>query len=230
MSNKKKVLLLFVLFLVFLCGAGALYNYLEEKVERDSLVVNMPQGTPTAAPTETLAPTETPEETQTPSGPTATLTPTPTPGESSQDGEEEIDYSAPDFTVFDAEGKEHKLSDFEGKPVILNFWASWCGPCKSEMPDFEEVYLEYQDKIHFLMVNLTDGYQETIESAQNLILERGYTFPVYFDTKLEAANAYYVYSIPQTYFIDGDGNLVAYAQSAISKEILYQGIGMIYEE
>ena len=212
MNNKKTVLVLCAIFFVLLCGAGVLYNFLGEQVERNSLVVNMPDKTPTVAPTETTAPTQAPEE---------TLTPTATP---TQEPEEEIDYSAPDFTVVDAEGKEYKLSDFEGKPVILNFWASWCGPCKSEMPDFEEVYLEYKDRIHFLMVNLTDGYQETIDSAQKLITEKGYTFPVYFDTKLEAANAYYVYSIPQTFFIDKEGNLIAYAQSAISKEILYQGI------
>ena len=219
MNNKKTLLLLCAVFLVLLFGAGALYNFLGERVERDSLVVNMPKDTP--VPTETSLP----EVTQVPEGkPTEaseeTLTPTEAPAAE--------DFSAPDFTVVDAEGKEHKLSDFEGKPVILNFWASWCGPCKSEMPDFEEVYVEYKDRIHFLMVNLTDGQQETVASAQKLIAEKGYTFPVYFDTKLEAANAYYVYSIPQTFFIDADGNLVAYAQSAINKEVLYQGIGMIY--
>lgn len=218
MNNKKVVFILCVIFFGLLCGAGVLYKFLGDQVERNTLVVNMPDKTPTAAPTETTAPTQAPEETLTP-----TATPTQVP-------EEENDYSAPDFTVMDAEGNAHKLSDFVGKPVILNFWASWCGPCKSEMPDFEEVYVEYKDRIHFLMVNLTDGHQETVASAQKLITEKGYTFPVYFDTKLEAANAYYVYSIPQTFFIDKEGNLVAYAQSAISKEILYQGIEMIYEE
>ena len=218
MNNKKVVFILCVIFLGLLCGAGALYKFLGDQVERNTLVVNMPDKTPTAAPTETTVPTQAPEETLTP-----TATPTQVP-------EEENDYSAPDFTVMDAEGNAHKLSDFVGKPVILNFWASWCGPCKSEMPDFEEVYVEYKDRIHFLMVNLTDGHQETVASAQKLITEKGYTFPVYFDTKLEAANAYYVYSIPQTFFIDKEGNLVAYAQSAISKEILYQGIEMIYGE
>lgn len=210
MNNKKTLIALCIVFVVLLCGAGALYNFLGDKVERDALVVTMPQGIPTVSPTETIAPTQ-------------------VPGENDAQTEEEVGYYAPDFTVVDAEGIEHKLSDFRGKPVILNFWASWCGPCKSEMPDFEEVYQEYKEEIHFLMVNLTDGYQETVESASKLITGKGYTFPVYFDTKLEAANAYYVYSIPQTFFIDKDGNLVAYAQSAINKEVLYQGIGMIQE-
>ena len=221
MNNKRTLLLLCAVFFVLLFGAGALYNFLGDRVERDSLVVNMPKDTP--VPTETPLPevTQVPEEKPT-EVPEETLTPTEAPAAE--------DFSAPDFTVVDAEGNAHKLSEFEGKPVVLNFWASWCGPCKSEMPDFEEVYLEYKDRIHFLMVNLTDGHQETVASAQKLITEKGYTFPVYFDTKLEAANAYYVYSIPQTFFIDADGNLVAYAQSAINKEVLYQGIGMIYED
>ena len=148
-----------------------------------------------------------------------------------REGEKEEENTlAPDFIVVDAEGKEYKLSDFFGKPIVLNFWASWCGPCKSEMPDFDEVYGEYKDKLHFLMVNLTDGYQETIESAKEYVEEQGYSFPVYYDTKSEAMMAYYAYSIPQTFFINEEGELVAYAQSAISKEILLQGIEMIYEE
>ena len=92
---------------------------------------------------------------------------------------------APDFTVLDYDGKEVKLSAFKGKPVVLNFWASWCGPCKSEMPDFNEIYQEYKDQICFMMVNLTDGTQETMEKAKAYVDGQGYSFPVYFDTKSE---------------------------------------------
>ena len=76
---------------------------------------------------------------------------------------------APDFVVYDKDGNKVGLSDYLGKPVVLNFWASWCGPCASEMPDFEEAYKERGDKIQFLMINLTDGYQETMESATEYI-------------------------------------------------------------
>ena len=93
----------------------------------------------------------------------------------------------PDFTVMDASGKEVKLSDFRGKPTVVNFWASWCGPCKSEMPDFDAVYQEMGDEIHFLMVNMTDGGQETLAGAQKFIADSGYTFPVYYDTQYSAA-------------------------------------------
>ena len=136
--------------------------------------------------------------------------------------------AAPDFTMYTLEGEPVKLSDFQGKPVILNFWASWCGPCKMEMPDLEAAYLEYGDEIHFLMVNLTDGTSETVESAHGYIESQGYTFPVYYDTAMGGAFAYGVSGIPVTYFIDADGNMVAYYPGAMSADILQRGISMIY--
>ena len=134
---------------------------------------------------------------------------------------------APDFTVTDAAGNEVKLSDFLGKGVVLNFWASWCGPCQREMPSFQEKYLEYGDKVHFLMINITDGSRETAESASSFIAKKGYTFPVLFDTDLNAANTYGVYSLPMTVLIDAKGNLFTYAIGGISAEMLQQGIDMI---
>ena len=135
----------------------------------------------------------------------------------------------PDFTVMDASGKEVKLSDFRGKPTVVNFWASWCGPCKSEMPDFDAVYQEMGDDIHFLMVNMTDGGQETLAGAQKFIADSGYTFPVYYDTQYSAAIAYGVSSLPTTYFFDAEGYGVAYAFGAINKDALLRGIEMITE-
>ena len=136
--------------------------------------------------------------------------------------------AAPDFTVYDIDGDAVSLSDFIGKPVIINFWASWCGPCKMEMPEFEEKFNELGGDIQFLMVNLTDGNRETRETAISYIEESGYTFPVYFDTDQDAAYTYGVYSIPSTYFIGADGSAVAMAQGAIDGSILDQGISMIY--
>ena len=135
--------------------------------------------------------------------------------------------AAPDFTAYDAEGNAHKLSDFRGKPVILNFWASWCGPCKMEMPDFDKAYQAYGDQVEFLMVNLTDGAQETVETASAFLTEAGYSFPVYFDTDRSGAIAYGVNAVPVTYFIDADGNFVAWHQGVLSAENLQRGIDML---
>ena len=157
----------------------------------------------------------------------ATLAPiettTPTTGTATTEGLQ----LAPDFTVYDLEGKAYKLSDFRGKPVVLNFWASWCGPCRSEMPDFDAAYKQYGQDIHFVMVNLTDGYQETLESASGFLASSGYSFPVYYDTALDAAQVYGVSSVPVTYFLDSNGYLIAYGQGALSAENLQKGIGMI---
>ncbi len=137
---------------------------------------------------------------------------------------------APDFTVEDMDGQAVSLSDFLGKPVVVNFWASWCGPCKREMPDFDKAYAEYGDRVQFLMVNLTDNYQETLDSAKAFLAESTYTFPVFFDTQLSGAMAYGVTGIPATYFINAKGQAVARANTALDYDTLVQGIGMILED
>ena len=150
------------------------------------------------------------------------------PAETQASQEDEAEpMMAPDFIVLDREGAEVSLSDFIGKPVILNFWASWCGPCKSEMPEFEAAYQKYREEIQFMMVNLTDGSRETVETAAEYIAGEGYTFPVFFDTESDAAITYGATSIPDTYFVDAEGHLVAYGSGALSGEILQSGMEMI---
>ena len=115
--------------------------------------------------------------------------------------------AAADFTVCDTDGNAVKLSDFAGKPAVVNFWATWCKYCVQELPDFESLYEEYKDQVSFLMVDLTDGQRETKDKALEFIKKQGYSFPVYFDSDFSAADAYSISSVPLTLFVDKDGNL-----------------------
>ena len=153
------------------------------------------------------------QETRAPDGTAASETPGPVP--------------APDFTVYDEAGNEVHLSDYLGKPVVVNFWASWCGPCRMEMPEFQEKHLELGGEVQFLMINMTCG-RETVETARDFIAGQGYTFPVLYDTEGDAAVTYGAYALPTTYFIDSEGYAIAQARGAINSETLQAGIDMIY--
>ena len=150
-------------------------------------------------------------------------------GEAAVEGEDEsAPQPAPDFTVYDAEGNEVTLSALmDGKPTVLNFWASWCGPCRSEMPHIQEAYERLGGEVSFVMINMTDGQRETQESAEEYMAESGWTFPIYFDSDYDAAMTYGAYSLPQTYFIDAEGRLIAAARGSMSAEVLQSGIDMI---
>lgn len=146
-----------------------------------------------------------------------------------KDDVNDVSYEyARNFLVLDSDGNSVTLSDYIGKPIVLNFWASWCPPCKAELPDFEKAYKEYGD-VEFLMVNLTDGSRETVESAKDFISQNGYTFPVYYDTEFSASYAYSLSSIPVTCFIDAEGNLVASRVGMIDYDTLVSCIEKITE-
>lgn len=137
----------------------------------------------------------------------------------SEQGKQEP-VKAIDFTVFDAEGSPHNLSDFYGKPILVNFWATWCPNCVAAMPSIQNMYEKYGEDIIFMMVNATDGVQETVKGANAYISDKGYTFPVYYDTEYSASYAYRVSSIPQTVLINEDGE-VSYAYiGAVPENIL----------
>ena len=207
MKNKKTFIIMALAFVVLLGGASVLYKNLSKDIKPqggglsantyDEIVENNTQQNEID---------ETTSDTQ---------------------KEEQEKMFAPDFVMTDSNGTQVYLSDFIGKPIVLNFWASWCGPCKMEMPDFNEKYAELGDDVHFLMVNMTDGSRETVDVAKKFIESQGYTFPVYFDTEMDAAITYGVTSLPTTYFIDAEGYAIAQAMGAIDSATLQTGIDMI---
>ena len=106
---------------------------------------------------------------------------------------------AVDFTLKDPDGKEITLSDYKGKKILLNFWATWCNPCKKEMPDLEKIHQTYPDVV-VLAVNI-DSDQDIKGFMNNLEL----TFPTVLDVDGDVNKKYKVVSIPTSFFIDGDG-------------------------
>ena len=128
-----------------------------------------------------------------------------------------------DFTVYDTNGKAVKLSDYFGKPIVLNFFASWCGPCRTEMPAFQTKYNELSSEIHFLFVSLDESFAD----AKNYVSKQGFSIPILHDRYGNAAAAYDVESIPSTFFINADGDLVAYAIGALSFASLELAISRI---
>lgn len=206
--KNKSLLIIIAVFAVVLIGAGVLYS-------------NLSEGMAPSAQLQTQTPV-----TQVPVDDSAA-----DDSESSENAEatEPEVIPAPDFTVYDKEGNPVKLSDFVGKPVIINFWASWCGYCMIEMPEFESAYQKHGENVHFLMVNATDGSRETVETAQKTVDDGGYTFPIYFDSDLDASYTYGAYSLPMTFGIDAKGNAIVRANGAIDASAIDQIIDMISE-
>ena len=205
MKNKKTLLVLIGFFVALMVGAAALYGLLADSASPEVIIPT----TPVAEQTDPQPPQELPQTSTEP-----------------QTEPEEETIPAPDFTVYDADGNPVRLSDYLGKPIVLNFWASWCGPCQMEMPHFEQAYLDMGEDIHFVMVNMTGG-RETQKSAQEFLDETGYTFPVFFDLDMEAAYNYGVYSLPMTVFIDEAGNVQDLAIGAIDEATLLSKIDTI---
>lgn len=137
--------------------------------------------------------------------------------------------AAPDFTVTDGGGNRVSTADLSGKPVILNFWATWCPPCRSELPAFDKLYRQYGNEVSFMMIDLTDGYRETVEGVKKFISENGYTFPVYYDTEGSVAEAYNVSSIPFTVAVGRNGNIVGTHLGAMSEAALEKLIKTVKE-
>ena len=145
------------------------------------------------------------------------------PAQSDVTGEVQEAAPAPDFTVYNADGSTATLREKQGKPVFINFWATWCPPCRSELADINKAYETYGDKIEFMMIDLTDGYNgEDQPAVEAFVAENGYSFPVYFDLDAGAAVAYGVRSIPTTVLVGSDGTLLHTQMGAMSESQIEQ--------
>ena len=131
---------------------------------------------------------------------------------------------ARDIVLTDMSGKQVSLDSFKGKTVVLNFWATWCPPCRSEMPEFDELHKEFQKtgEAVLLAVNLTDGRRETPERVAEFLKETGYTMTVLLDEKQEAASFFGVRYIPTTFILDKDGRLAGQIQGATTKDAVLE--------
>ncbi|MEQ2455042.1 redoxin domain-containing protein [Flavonifractor hominis] len=154
----------------------------------------------------------------------ATPTPESTPAE-----EERPVVPAPDFTLTDQYGEEHTLSDYAGKTVFLNFWATWCGPCQSEMPEIQALYEAYGSNEGDLIVlgvanPKTDEnpYNQDVTQAEveQFLSDNGYTFPVVMDLTGDVFYSYGIQAFPTTFMIDTSGNVYGYVPGALSGDIM----------
>lgn len=130
-----------------------------------------------------------------------------------------IGVKAPDFELENLSGEKVKLSDYRGKKVILNFWATWCPPCKKEMPAMEKFYQKAGDDVEILAVNIDPQY-----NVKEFTDKLGITFPILLDKKDEVNSAYSVMTIPTTYFINEEGLITNKYLTSMTEDIMKEYI------
>ncbi len=138
---------------------------------------------------------------------------------------QENKIAAPDFELEDQFGQVHRLSDYKGKTVFLNFWATWCPPCRAEMPDIQRLYEECDTEGDQALIILGVagpgmGNEKSGEEIAAFLEENGYTYPVVMDTTGELFTAYGIYAFPTTYMIDREGNVFGYASGQLSYDVM----------
>ena len=152
-----------------------------------------------------------------------------TEGSASSGGEEATLVPAPDFTLTDQYGNPHTLSDYKGKTVFLNFWATWCGPCQSEMPEIQAMYEDYGENQGDLVVlgvanpksaDYPTSQDVTQAEVEQFLTDNGYTFPVLMDASGEVFGMYGIWAFPTTFMIDTDGNVFGYVASALTRDMM----------
>jgi peroxiredoxin len=121
------------------------------------------------------------------------------------EAEKSVNSKAPDFTLKDMNGRNVSLSSLKGKVVLINFWATWCPPCKAEMPSMNKLYSELKDRGFEIVAVSTDN---SLSSVKDFLSRNRLDFPVLFDETKTAARQYHVFSMPTTFLIDRNGMIV----------------------
>jgi peroxiredoxin len=146
----------------------------------------------------------------------------------------QVDFEAPNFKLQDPAGKTVELKALRGKPVVLNFWATWCAPCREEMPELETLWRENKDKgLVVLAVSVDDA-----RAARDIpeFLKEGnpsvgaYTFPVALDVKQEVLKQYKLLGVPQSYFIDPSGVIRVVQPRVMNRQMMFDGVKLIMPE
>lgn len=140
------------------------------------------------------------------------------------DDEDPRHPAAPDFTLLDQYGAEHTLSDYQGKTIFLNFWATWCPPCRSEMPEIQSLYEKYgkneEDLVVLGVATPNVGREGSEEEITAFLSDNGYTFPVVMDLYGILSSQYGISAYPTTFMIDSDGKVYGYVEGALTGEIM----------
>lgn len=144
---------------------------------------------------------------------------------SSPSEEKQDVYPAQDFVLTDQYGNEHSLADYKGKTVFLNFWATWCGPCRNEMPEIQKIYEETQQEEDSDLVVLGIaapgfGQEKSQEEVEAFLEKNGYTYPVLMNTTGEVFMEYGISAYPTTFMVDRDGNLFGYIQGQLNEAMM----------
>lgn len=129
---------------------------------------------------------------------------------------------APDFNLKDQYGVVHSLENYKGKVIFLNFWATWCPPCKKEMPDVESIYKEYGENKKDVVILGVNSEKEN--EVKKFLKDKGYTFPTLIDENSEVMRKYFIQAFPTSFVIDKEGNVYGYVMGGLTKEQIKQVI------
>ncbi len=147
-------------------------------------------------------------------------------GETQGQGRIQVGQPAPDFTLRTLDGGEMRLSDFRGQPVLINFWATWCAPCRIEMPEIVRAYEAHSDAgFTVLAVNLTD--QDVLEDVRVFVEEFDMTFPVLLDSAGEVSTLYGLLGLPMSIFVDREGSIARIYIGLMSGEQIDEFVGAV---